>query len=125
MVPKLLLPAGGVGKTSVTGDAGDVPSPTAAEGRTDGRTNRRLAQGGTGGAGCSAASADGTAEPPPPGKMSKTWADGGVTGPLLPHQEQRDYSGWPLVHITRPDGDTVSDTGLENTLGSEINVIKI
>lgn len=122
MVPRLLLPAGGVGKTSVTGDAGDVPSPTAAEGRTDRQTagpegDRR--------SWVLSGSADGTPEPPPRGKMSKTWADGGVTGPLLPHREQPDYSGWPLIRITRPDGDTVSDTGLENTLGSEINSIKI
>lgn len=41
------------------------------------------------------------------------------------HQEQRDYRGWPLIRITRPDGDTVSDMGLESTLGSEINLVKI
>ena len=46
LAPRLLLPAGGVGRTPVTGDAGTcLPSPTAAEGRTDGQTAQR----GTGG----------------------------------------------------------------------------
>lgn len=92
--------------------------------RKDGRMDRRP-RGGREEAGCSAGSADGTPEPLLPGKMSKTWEGGGVTHPPPPHQEQRDYSAWPFIRTTQPDGDTVSDTGLESTLGSEINLIKI
>lgn len=122
MEPRLLLPAGGVGRTPVTGDAGTcLPSPTAADGRTDGQTAQR----GTGGGWVLSGERRWDPRALLPGKMSKTWGDGGVTGPPAAHQEQRDYSAWPLICTTKPDGDTVSDTGLESTLGSEINLIKI
>lgn len=123
MAPRLLLPAGGVGRTPVTGDAGTcLPSPTAAEGRTDGQTAQR----GTGGGWVLSGERRWDPRAPAPRKDEQNlggwW---GHTAPPPRHQEQRDYSAWPLIRTTQPDGDTVSDTGLESTLGSEINLIKI
>lgn len=116
-------PASGWGSRKDTSDRCGGRAYLVLQQRKDGRTDRRP-RGGREEAGCSAGSADGTPEPPLPGRMSKIWGDGGVTD-TPPHQEQRDYRGWPLIRITRPDGDTVSDMGLESTLGSEINLVKI